>query len=204
LQEVRDRSRTFPAPLAFVCDYNFAMLIKVYGELWSRHRVDWAKKNLIGVRKGKRVCNVWEQRGIYALYEHFKLVYVGQADSRGIGVRLNEHRTNRFGERWDSFSFFGICSVAEDGTAMPVGDFHVAPASVVKSLELMAILLSDAPLNRSRGKFPDGAEKVWQLDPTRPSKGFQIDHKLHELTESIEQLRRSLAVKNRRADTDEE
>jgi hypothetical protein len=180
------------------------MLIKVYGELWSRQRVDWTKKKLVGVRKGKRTCNAWEQRGIYALYEHFRLVYVGQADSRGIGVRLNEHRTDRFAERWDSFSFFGICAVAQDGAAMPVGDFHVAPSSVVKSLELMAILLSNAPLNRARGKFPDGAEKVFQVDPTRPSKGFQIDSKLHELTKSIDQLRLSLAAKNRRADTNDE
>jgi hypothetical protein len=40
------------------------MLIKVYGEFWSRQRVDWSKKQLAGVRKGKPACNLWEERGI--------------------------------------------------------------------------------------------------------------------------------------------
>jgi hypothetical protein len=113
-----------------------------------------AARELLGVRKGKRRCDIWNQRGIYALYKDFRVVYVGQADSRGIGVRLCEHRTDRFAERWDSFSFFGICGVDRNGRATSARQVTVPPTSLIRSLELIAILLSDAPLNRARGKFP--------------------------------------------------
>jgi hypothetical protein len=178
------------------------MLIKVYGEFWSRQRVDWSKKQLAGVRKGKRGCNLWEERGIYALYDRFKIVYVGQADSRGIGIRLNEHCTDRFGERWDSFSFFGICPVAEDGTVLQAGQSSANPEDVIRSLELIAILLSDAPLNRARGRFP-GSEKVWQVDAARPSKALHLDKQLAQMEKSIANLRHALAAKNRRTKKDE-
>ena len=84
------------------------MIIKVYGEFWSRDRVDWKARQLPGVRKGKKPCDVWNQWGIYALYEDFRIVYIGQADNRAMGKRLDEHRKDRFAERWDSFSFFGM------------------------------------------------------------------------------------------------
>jgi hypothetical protein len=176
------------------------MIIKVYGEFWSRNRVDWTARKLLGIRKGKRPCDIWNQRGVYALYKDFRIVYVGQADSRGIGVRLCEHCKDRFAERWDSFSFFGICDVDRQGRAKPARRVTVLPASVIKSLELMAILLSDAPLNRARGRFPDGAEKVWQLEPEteRSSRSYKVGQVLSEMAASIEELRRSIGAKNRR------
>jgi hypothetical protein len=187
-------------PIRFI-PYNPRVIIKVYGEFWNRSRVDWMARELLGVRKGRRRCDIWNQRGIYALYKDFRIVYVGQADSRAIGARLSEHRTDRFAERWDSFSFFGICEVDGHGKAKSARRVTVPPASVIKSLELMAILLSDAPLNRARGKFPDGAEKVWQLETDRPSRSYQLDQKLSEIASQIEGLQRSLAGKNRKAAT---
>ncbi len=142
--------------------YNPRMIIKVYGEFWSRSRVDWKKQTLPGKRKGKGPCDIWNQSGIYALYKDFAIVYVGQSDSRGIGVRLREHCKGRLAERWDSFSFFGICVVDKQGQAKPASRMSVEPKSAITSLELLAILLSDAPLNRARGNFP-GADKVWQV-----------------------------------------
>ena len=161
--------------------------------------MDWAARQLLGVRKGKKRCDIWNQRGIYALYKDFRIVYVGQADSGGIGARLSKHRTDRFAERWDSFSFFGICEVDGHGKAKSARRVTVPPTSVIKSLELMAILLSDAPLNRARGKFPDGAEKVWQVETERPSRSYQLDRKLSEIASQIERLQQSLAGKNRKA-----
>ena len=175
------------------------MIIKVYGEYWSRNRVDWTTRKLVGKMKGKRAFDGWNQRGIYALYNNFEIVYVGQADSRGLGVRLSEHLTDRFGERWDSFSFFGICELDAKGAAKRAAEVTVGPSSVIRSLELMAILLSDARLNRARGRFPDGAEKAWQVEPERPSKNYQLDEKLRKIVSDVENLRDSLAAKNRKA-----
>jgi len=175
------------------------MIIKVYGEFWSRHRVDWTARKLLGVRKGKKGCDLWNQRGIYALYKDFRIVYIGQADSRGIGVRLCEHRTDRFAERWDSFSFFGICKVGKDGAAKSAQRVTVTPTSVIRSLELMAILLSDAPLNRARGRFPD-AEKVHQLEPKGEgsSRTYKVTQVLSEMASQIAELQSTLAVKQRK------
>jgi len=173
------------------------MIIKVYGEFWSRSRVDWSARELLGVRKGKRSCDIWGQRGIYALYKDFRIVYVGQADTRGLGARLCEHCKDRFAERWDSFSFFGICDVDRHGRAKPARRLTVFPTSVIRSLELLAILLSDAPLNRARGRFPE-AEKVWQTEPTRGTAKFKVRQMLSEMASQIEQLQQSLGVRQRR------
>lgn len=179
------------------------MIIKVYGEYWSRDRVDWSRRAMLGVRKGKKPCNVWQQRGIYALYKDFELAYVGKADTRHMGVRLKEHTTDRFAERWNAFSFFGICEVDAHGNAKQPVEFAVGSSTVIRSLELLAILLANAPLNRARGKFPDGAEKVWQIEPDKPSKTFHINEKLSKITNEIEQLRKSLAARSRRVGEDQ-
>lgn len=54
------------------------MLIKVYGEYWSRSRVDWAARRLLGNSKGKKTFDSWNQRGIYALYKDFDLYTSGK------------------------------------------------------------------------------------------------------------------------------
>src|ERR1700680_4765828 len=50
-----------------------------------------------------------EQRGIYALYANYDLVYVGQtgAGDDRLFKRLKVHRTDHLAERWDRFSWFG-------------------------------------------------------------------------------------------------
>lgn len=176
------------------------MIIKVYGEFWNRNRVDWTAREMWGVRKGKKRCDIWDQRGIYALYKDFRIVYVGQADGRGIGVRLCEHRTDRFAERWDSFSFFGICEVDKHGKARPAKQLAVPPTSIVRSLELIGILLSAPPLNRARGRFPD-AEKVYQLEPEarRGSKNYKVGQVLSQMASQIAELQSALAARNRKA-----
>ena len=64
------------------------MIVKVYGEFWSRNRVNWTARELLGTSA--------ESMPSTRTLESF---YVGQPDSRGIGVRLCEHRTDRFAER---------------------------------------------------------------------------------------------------------
>ena len=71
-----------------------SMLIKAYGEYWSRARVDWKNRNLHGVLKGKQRINAWRQRGIYALYDRFTIIYIGQAEARAHELlRAREVRT---------------------------------------------------------------------------------------------------------------
>lgn len=49
------------------------------------------------------------QRGIYALYADYELVYVGQTGSGDdrLFKRLKSHRNDHLSERWNRFSWFG-------------------------------------------------------------------------------------------------
>jgi hypothetical protein len=154
-----------------------ATLIRAYGEYWSRTAVDWKSKELSGQRRHYRKtskslesrekrCNAWEQRGIYALYSDFKLIYVGMASSSdGIGSRLYAHHEKpRLTRRWDSFSWFGIDGFDHEGKRTSYAPIEVNPNLLVRSLELAAILIADPPLNRSQGRFK-GAEQLDQVVP---------------------------------------
>lgn len=166
------------------------MIVKVYGQFWNRNRVDWTAREALGTMKGKRRCDIWDQRGIYALYKDFRLVYVGQADNRGMGVRLGEHCKDRFAERWDSFSFFGICELDRFGNAKPRQTVTITPTSLIRSLELIGIILSDPPLNRARGRFPE-AEKVRQIESHAvPGSKSDLREAISEAAAQLEKLRR--------------
>ncbi len=105
--------------------------------------------------------DIWKQRGIYALEKDFKIVYVGQANDRDLGQRLREHTADHLRQRWDTFSWYGLLPMDSAGTLLDYTSQEVDKTSIIRTLELVGILMSDAPLNRSRGKVP-GAEKMVQ------------------------------------------
>ena len=160
------------------------MIIKSYGEFWSREGIDSAKRELLGRRRNHKTrCNMWNQRGIYALYENFRIVYVGKADDRGIGRRLTEHCKDRLRKRWDSFSWFGVQEFDASGSPRPYQSERSTQAEAIRSMELLGILLSDAPLNRQQGKFP-GAEKIWQVNEV-PDNESEIHRKLDQVLKQL-------------------
>ena len=173
-------------------------LIHAYGEYWSREAVDWKSKKISGERRKIRGtskakhCEVWNQRGIYALYKDFKLVYVGLAISktRGIGSRLHDHCTKASKrDRWDSFSWFGIDSYDNAGKLKPDVASKVNEATIIRTLELVAILVADPPMNRSKGKFT-GAERISQaVIKTPPADDASINDQLAEITKMLLALR---------------
>jgi hypothetical protein len=94
-----------------------ATLIRAYGEFWNPDLVNWKRTwDLFGVDPQGRTINVFEQRGIYVLYEDYVPVYVGKADKQSIGYRLQLHReSQRKGPRWDRFSWFGLRRINKKG-----------------------------------------------------------------------------------------
>jgi hypothetical protein len=162
------------------------MLIKAYGEYWSREGISSRGQEILGRRKNeKKRCNIWNQRGIYVLYKDFKIIYVGKADDRGIGKRLIEHGKGRLKRRWDSFSWFGVSAFDQKGQPVLRKSSTSSRAETIRSLELLAILVSDSPLNRQEGKFP-GAEKVWQVEITPPESN--IDERLDQILSELKLL----------------
>jgi hypothetical protein len=93
-------------------------MIRSYGLHWRADQVFWGKPgignngSLLGAasRSSKaHVVDFREQRGIYALYAEYELVYVGQtgAGNDRLFKRLKMHRNDHLSERWNRFSWFG-------------------------------------------------------------------------------------------------
>ncbi len=88
-------------------------MIRTYGLFWKVEEVFWGKKNNPGSLFGSRTqsakdvtVDFREQRGIYALYADYNLIYVGQTGSGNDRLfnRLKLHQSDHLVERWNRFS----------------------------------------------------------------------------------------------------
>lgn len=139
-------------------------LIQAYGEFWNPDLVEWQGTRgprgegpqLLGKRGGKEV-NLWDQLGIYVLLHEWNAVYVGRvaAETRSLGARLREHRSDHLAGRWDRFSWYGTRRVNQDGSlGKPAAKLSGGHQEVINTLE--AVLLKATPsLNKSQPKIPD-------------------------------------------------
>lgn len=132
-------------------------MVRNMGLFWPRSAIDPEGKTLLGSKtRGGRAGAVsfWDQRGIYALYREFELVYVGQAAERGLGPRLVEHSKGEIAERWDRFSWFGFRLVNESQTlrSMPRA-FYVSGTTVLNHVEGVLVEIAEPRLNGQGGKW---------------------------------------------------
>lgn len=161
-------------------------IIKNYGLFWRVERVDWGYKGaLLGRATKKEIVNFREQKGVYALYSNYKLVYIGQTvkgDRGALFYRLKEHyKSDDLSERWDMFSWFGMLQpLAEPykrllksqgeirDLAKPTKELKVAPSVALDMLEAVSLAISEPRLNLQRGRWNKiGATKYrqyWQDD----------------------------------------
>ena len=166
------------------------MLIKSYGQFWNPNIVDWGargpgnKGKLLGkVAVGTRLVetDIWEQRGIYTLHDDFRVVYVGKTEEQNLGKRLRDHLTDRFAGRWDMFSWYGLKQINKTGKLRQHGQRQVLPGTIIGTLESLAILVSDPPLNRKREKLP-GAKSVEQVESHHPK---TVRHYLEQILKRL-------------------
>ena len=73
--------------------------------------------------------------GIYALYKHEKLYYVGL--SKNLRSRINQHLDDRHKGKWDTFQVFKISKV-----------------HYLKDLETLILQVARPPGNRQTGRLP--------------------------------------------------
>ncbi|MBI4704306.1 MAG: winged helix-turn-helix domain-containing protein [Deltaproteobacteria bacterium] len=125
------------------------------GLFWSKADVDWSSKSLLGrLRASGQPANLWDQRGIYALYADFRLAYVGQAGSIGDGLR--GHTQDDLAGRWDAFSWFGLRRVLRDGAlASPARVKLASVASFLNHAEALLIAVAEPPQNGASGRWND-------------------------------------------------
>src|SRR6266568_6304753 len=77
---------------------------------------------------------VRNRHGVYALYRHGKLYYVGLASN--LRTRLGHHLKDRHGQSWDRFSVY-----------LTIGDSHL------KEMESLILRITHPTGNKQIGKF---------------------------------------------------
>lgn len=92
-------------------------IIRSFGMYWQRDLVVWRNDpRLFGKQQAtSKPIDFGKQKGIYILYDHHTVVYVGRSVDRPLGKRLFEHTVDRLGSRWNRFSWFGLLDATNDG-----------------------------------------------------------------------------------------
>ena len=136
-------------------------IIKAFGKHWQREKVDWSKSepSLVGRQTSKsQFVDFKTVRGVYMLYDHSKLVYVGVAVDESIAKRLKHHTKDKLCNLWNNFSWFGIDGVNQNGTIRRVNTFSVKIDDVAKALEAIVIEGTTPPCNKRGGDYLKGRE----------------------------------------------
>ena len=152
-------------------------MIESYGVHWHVDRVSWGHPNSAGTLLGSatrspraRSVDFRLQRGIYALYAGYDLVYVGQtgAGNDRLFNRLKEHRKDHLSERWDRFSWFGTQRVKQTGElSIDKATTSNSVEASLNILEAVGIAIAEPRLNLQRGKWGDATKyfQWWEREP---------------------------------------
>lgn len=150
-------------------------MIKSYGLFWKADDVFWGRQNNRGTLLGARSkssnavpVDFREQRGIYALYGDYELVYVGQtgAGDDRLFNRLESHLTDHLAERWNRFSWFGTQWVTQQHQlSTDTAAIHETMASALNILEAVSIAIAEPRLNLQRGRWGEAKQYFQIRDP---------------------------------------
>jgi hypothetical protein len=149
-------------------------VIETYGLHWHAERVFWGWQNKPGSLRGSLTrspkavpVEFREQRGVYALYAEYDLVYVGQtgAGDDRLFKRLKYHRADHLSERWNRFSWFGTQWVTKHHK-LSQDNARVNQSVVItlNLLEAITIAVSEPRLNLQRGRWGE-VRQYFQVEP---------------------------------------
>lgn len=138
-------------------------MIRSYGLHWHIEKVNWGHPGvagtLLGAERLTRNCpqiDFRDQRGIYALYADYDLVYVGQVGSgnQRLFNRLKGHLRGSLSERWNRFSWFGTRWVTgANRLSADAAAVNVTTEIALNILEAVSIAISEPRLNLQRGEW---------------------------------------------------
>jgi len=151
-------------------------MIKTYGLFWKASDVFWGKQKNSGSLLGSKTqsakavaIDFRDQRGIYALYANYNLVYAGQtgAGKDRLFDRLKFHMTDHLVERWDRFSWFGTQWVTKaHKLSTDTAAVHQDMPKALNIIEAVAIAIAEPKLNLQRGRWGD-AKQYFQVQDSR-------------------------------------
>ena len=143
-------------------------MIRSYGVHWTIDRVFWGQPKVAGTLLGAasrsqkaHSVDFREQRGIYALYADYELVYVGQTGARADRLfnRLKAHKSDHLSERWNRFSWFGTQWVTKaNALSSDTATLNQSVEATLNILESVSIAISEPRLNLQRGKWGDATQ----------------------------------------------
>jgi hypothetical protein len=153
-------------PIAEMEDDPPDSIIHSFGMYWQRDLVVWRNDlKMYGKQQAlSKAVDFGKQKGIYILYDHHTVAYVGRAIDRPLGKRLYEHTVDRLGSRWNRFSWFGLLDVTQDGNLRETR-FSSSLAALVATLEALLIEALEPPQNRKRGDDFSAIEYIQDIDP---------------------------------------
>lgn len=149
-------------------------IIHSFGMYWQRDLVVWRNDpKMYGKQQAlAKPVEFGKQKGIYILYDHHTVVYVGRSIDRPLGKRLYEHTVDRLGSRWNRFSWFGLLDVSQEGNLREIA-LNTSLASLVATLEALLIEALEPPQNRKRGDDFSAIEYIQAIDPELKEKEIQ-------------------------------
>lgn len=147
-------------------DEEASAIIRSFGMYWDRNLVVWRNDpKMFGKQQAlAKAVDFGRQRGIYILYDHHTVVYVGRSIDRPLGRRLYEHTVDRLGSRWNRFSWFGLLDVTDEGD-LRERPLRASLAVLVSTLEALLIEALEPPQNRRRGDDFSAIEYIQDVDP---------------------------------------
>lgn len=160
-------------------------MIEAYGVHWKKDEVFWGRPNNSGTLLGAasrsakaKPVDFRDQRGIYALYADYELVYIGQtgAGDDRLFKRLKAHTTDHLSERWNRFSWFGTQWVTKSSVlSADTAKIASSVEATLNILEAVSIAIAEPRLNLQRGRWGE----VTQY--------FQIEKKKRKCKEDTEE-----------------
>ena len=145
-------------------------MIRSYGLHWKTENVFWGRPGmghpgkLLGAASRSlkaHPVNFRVQRGIYALYADYELVYVGQTGSGDdrLFKRLKSHRNDHLSERWNRFSWFGTqCVTKANLLSTDTASLQQTVEGALNIMEAVAIAVSEPKLNLQRGRWSSATQ----------------------------------------------
>jgi len=171
-------------------------IIKNVGLFWQRDKVLWAGNRGIGEKRlmGKNSkqkrnigINFWKQSGIYALYNNYNLVYVGQTRKSRLGQRLKDHLSDDLAGRWNMFSWFGFQKVKANGELSIEAKIKITHPDHLKDiLEGIVIAVAEPLMNGQQGRFGPNVERYLQIDESNLSNQDETQKSILSKLEMLE------------------
>ena len=168
---VKGKPKSIPAALD---DDLSDSIIHSFGMYWQRNLVVWRNDpKMYGKQQAlSKAVDFGKQKGLYILYDHHTVVYVGRTIDRPLGKRLYEHTIDRLGSRWNRFSWFGLLDVTQEGNLRET-TLNTSLAALVSTLEALLIEALEPPQNRKRGDDFSAVEYIQDIDPELREKEIQ-------------------------------